>query len=253
MEWRVIEQGFHHRWNFPDCYGAVDGKHVVIHAPANCGSEFFNYKGTNSIILFAVVDHNYCFSYINVGCTGRQSDGGVFQESSLFRALESGLLPHGGCLVGDDAFPLKPYLMKPFKGTLLSKEQKVFNYRLSRARRIVENAFGILVSRFRIFEKPIATLPETVDKITKACSALHNWLRTTSSSYYTPNGCFDEEDPDSGKIIPGSWRKTTNNGLPSIGSSGSNHSSRTAREKRDKFCQYFIGPGAVSWQDRMIF
>lgn len=203
MEMRVIEQGFSQRWNFPGCYGAIDGKHVVIRAPANCGSDFFNYKGTNSIILLAVVDHNYCFHYIDVGCTGRQSDGGVFQESSLFRALENGLLPHEGCLVADDAFPLKPYLMKPYKGTL-TKEQKIFNYRLSRARRIVENAFGILVSRFRIFEKPIACLPETVDKIIKACTALHNWLRTTSNTYYTPKGSFDEEDPDSGKIIQGS-------------------------------------------------
>lgn len=80
MEWRVIEQGFRQRWNFPNCYGAIDGKHVVIRAPGHCGSDFYNYKGTNSIILLAVADHNYCFRYINVGSTGRQSDGGFFNN-----------------------------------------------------------------------------------------------------------------------------------------------------------------------------
>lgn len=144
-DWKVIENEFRQRWNFPNCYGAIDGKHFNICAQANCGSAFFNYKGNNSIILLAAVDDNYCFWYINIGCYGRQSDGGVLRQSSLFRALENGFLPDGGCVVGDDAFPLKTYLLKPFSNVTLSKEQKVFNYLLSRARRIVENAFGILV------------------------------------------------------------------------------------------------------------
>lgn len=226
---------------------------MTIHAPANCGSEFFNYKGTHSIILLALVDDNYCFSYINVGCSGRQSDGGVFQQSSLFEALENGLLPDGGFIVGDDAFSLKTYLMKPYSKVTLSENQKIFNYRLSRARRIVENAFGILLSRFRIFEKPMACLPETVDKIIKASCALHNYLRSTSQNTYTPNGSLDEEDRESGQIRPGSWRNESNIPLPSIRTLGSNHSSRRARELRDRLCQYFVGEGAVPWQQRMIF
>lgn len=97
------------------------------------------------------MDHDYCFRYVNVGCNGKQSDGGVFQQSSLFEALENNLLPSGRLLVGDDAFPLKRNLIKPYSKFKLSKEHKLFNYRLSRARRIVENPFGILASRFRIF------------------------------------------------------------------------------------------------------
>lgn len=252
-EWNVIEKGFRLKWNFPKCYGAIDGKHVMIRAPANCGSEFFNYKGTNSIILLAVADDDYCFRYINVGCPGRQSDGGVFQQSSLSEALENGLLPEGGFIVGDDAFPLKTYLMKPYSKVALSEEQKIFNYRLSRARRIVENAFGILVSRFRIFEKPIACLPESIDKIIKACCAIHNYLRMTSHNTYTPNGSLDEEDTEIGQIRLGSWRNDTNTPFPTIRNLGSNHSSRLARELRDGICQYFMGEGAVPWQRRMIF
>jgi hypothetical protein len=59
-EWAPIENGFRMRWNFPGCHGAIDGKHVLIQAPPHCGSEFWNYKGANSIILMAIVDHD-CF------------------------------------------------------------------------------------------------------------------------------------------------------------------------------------------------
>ncbi|KAB0805346.1 hypothetical protein PPYR_02316 [Photinus pyralis] len=144
--------------------------------------------------MMAVVDYNYCFTYINIGCNGRQSDGGVFLNSLLCDALENDLLPADGFIVGDDAFPLKKYLMKPYSRISLTKGQKIFNYRLSRARRIVENAFGILVSRFRVFEKPMSCLPSTVDKIIRTCCALHNWLRITSASNYMPRGSIDEED-----------------------------------------------------------
>ena len=123
---------------------------------------FFNYKGQHRVVLMAVADYSYCFTYIYVGCNGIVSDGGVFQNCSLYPALENGLLPEGYCLVGDDAFPLKTYLIKPYNSVPLTKEEKIFNYRLSRARRIVENIFGILVSRFRIFEKKVACKLSTV-------------------------------------------------------------------------------------------
>jgi len=70
------------------CCGAIDGKHVIIKAPPESGSLYYNYKESNSIVLMAVVDHKYCFSYIDVGCNGRVSDGGVFRNCSLYQALE---------------------------------------------------------------------------------------------------------------------------------------------------------------------
>lgn len=79
-----IERCFHSRWYFPGVYGAIDVKHVMIRAPPDCGSDFFNYKESNSIILLAVVDDDYCFTYINIGANGRCSDGGVLQKTVLF-------------------------------------------------------------------------------------------------------------------------------------------------------------------------
>lgn len=253
QEWNAIENGFNNRWNFPGCYGSIDGKHVTMQAPPNCGSEFWNYKGTNSIVLLAIVDHDYCFRYISVGAGGRNSDGGIFRDSQIYEKLENGLLPSDGFIVGDDAFPLKPYLLKPYSHKPLEAKQKIFNYRLSRARRIVENAFGILASRFRIFQRPIMTSVEVTEKIVRTACALHNYLRITNANAYLPQGTTDIEDIDAGVIIPGSWRREVSN-LAMVGNNNvGNRSSRQARELRDRYADYFAGSGAVPWQNRMVF
>lgn len=122
--WRDIESGFADKWNLPNCYGALDGKHIEIRAPPKCGSTFYNYKKSNSIILMALVDDDYCFRYTDIGCNGSVSDGRGVQRCSLLPRLQNNMLPNGGFIVGDDAFPLKPFLMKPYSGMNLSYEEK---------------------------------------------------------------------------------------------------------------------------------
>lgn len=249
-EWAKIENGFRKRWNFPLCYGAIDGKHIQIIAPGNSGSMYFNYKKVFSIVLMALVDDDYCFRYVDVGACGMASDGSVFKNCSIYNKLENNLLPEGGVIVADAAFPLKTYIMKPYPGDNLTQEQKVYNYRLSRARRIVENAFGILVSRFRVFQKPIATNVETVDKIVLAACALHNWMRKENRNYLISSD-VDREDIDAGTTYHGSWRTETA-GLERLCQQGSNHSSMSAMARRDAFKTYFNNDGAVPWQSKMI-
>ncbi|KAL7406674.1 hypothetical protein ABVT39_024408 [Epinephelus coioides] len=84
-DWRSIAEGFQHRWGFPNRLGSIDGKHVVIRAPGNSRSLFYNYKGTYSIVPLAVVDVEYCFRVVAVGGYGRTSDGGVLANSTFGR------------------------------------------------------------------------------------------------------------------------------------------------------------------------
>lgn len=236
------------------CCGAIDGKHVIIKAPPESGSLYYNYKESNSIVLMAVVDRKYCFSYIDVGCNGRVSDGGVFRNCSLYQALEDGMLPEGHVLVGDNAFPLKEYLLKPFPGNQLTLKQKIFNYRLSRARRIVENAFGIMAARFRVFEKPFPYSPEKVILIVKACCALHNWLKETKLQYRQFEYTVDSENFDTGAIVRGNWRDESEpNGFESLKNSLANHSTRRSQDLRERYADYFVAEGSVPWQTRMVY
>lgn len=107
-EWRVIELGFNTRWNFPGCVGVIDGKHMNTQASPNSGSDFLNYKSNVSIILLGVVDHDYCFHYIDFGSKERASDGDVFCNRSLKHAVENNSLslPDDTIFVADNAFPL---------------------------------------------------------------------------------------------------------------------------------------------------
>ena len=87
-EWKSIEYEFQTRWNFPHCIGALDGKHVVMQAPARAGSMFFNYKKTHSIVLMAICNANYQFPMVDIGDSGRNSDGGVFSYSKMGESIK---------------------------------------------------------------------------------------------------------------------------------------------------------------------
>jgi hypothetical protein len=66
-EWLEIAHDFERKWNFPHVIGALDGKHVMLQAPVNSGTEYYNYKHFFSIVLMALVEADYCFRYVDVG------------------------------------------------------------------------------------------------------------------------------------------------------------------------------------------
>ena len=130
-----------------------ESKHIVIRCPSKSGSEFYNYKKDYSVILLVTVDANYKFIYINVGTNGRVNDVLVFSKSTFNEVLQTNTLnlPTEVVFVGDDAFPLRKNIMEPYSMTRpLTIKERIFNYRLSRVRRVSENAFGIMLSRFRV-------------------------------------------------------------------------------------------------------
>ena len=129
QDWIEIETGFRLRWNFPNCCGVVDGKHIAVRQPPGSGSQFFNYKNYFSIVLMAVVDAGYRFTMVDVGNYGSNSDTGIWKNSIIGRRHinddlglpkckmlpgypEAGLIPH--CFVGDEAFGLAPNMMRPY-------------------------------------------------------------------------------------------------------------------------------------------
>ncbi|KYN10272.1 Putative nuclease HARBI1 [Trachymyrmex cornetzi] len=241
QKWKSIAQDFNDLWDFPHCIGAIDGKHVTIQCPNNAGSNFYNYKNSHSIVLLAICDAHYNFLFVDIGAYGRRSNGGVFKESIFGQKFEANtmkvpkeeciyaggpLLPY--CLVRDEAFPLKPYLLRPYprgdKKTL-NADRHVYNYRLSRARWIIENVFRILASQWRIYRKPII------------------------ASVNTTSDLLDKETTD-GVHILSSWKTIIENGcaFTDVFNCGTHNSTRQAIRIGELFCQYFNNEGAVPWQ-----
>ena len=143
-----------------------------------------------SMLLLALVDAEYKFLWVNVGSSGCSSDAQIFNYIKLKRRIENdtlGLSPpeplgNGGpilhyFLLEDDAFALMPWLVKPYRRQL-TREERIPNYRISRDRRVVQNAFGILVSRFRILLTTMEQRPKVVSDIVLTCVVLHNMRKT---------------------------------------------------------------------------
>lgn len=245
-----IEREFYERWNFPNVLGCLDGKHIRLKCPDKSGSLYYNYKDFFSVVLFALVDAKYKFIAIDVGSFGREGDAGIFMKTKLGKAIKNQLFdtPEPKCLpgtnlsvphvfLGDEAFPLLSNLMKPYARPAASEDQTktIFNYRLSRARRLVENAFGILAQRFRIFYTPIQMKTSTVEYVITSACIIHNLL--TDEQPISPSSDLPISELDS--------YSNTND------SSDTNNQSQLLI--RDTFKLYFSSAmGHVPWQNRIL-
>ena len=141
-----LADAFEMLWNFPYCVGAIDGKHVCIRCPQSSNSsdsQFYNYKPHFPVHLQAIVDAKYKQITVDIGAYRRQIDSGVCTESNVFCHLEAGsfnlppsrqiprtniTLPY--VLVGDQGYPLKEYLMRPYPtdNGRVSRQKETFNY-----------------------------------------------------------------------------------------------------------------------------
>ena len=261
QEWLKIADRYERKWNFPNCVGAMDGKHVIIKAPAHSGSLYFNYKGTFSIVLMAVVDADYRFILVDIGAYGSNADGGIFANSIfgdqfLERRLdvpdaapilgypEAGLMPF--VLLGDEAFPLRIDLMRPYPGRgymLLPENEDTFNYRLSRGRHVSENVFGIMVVRWGVFQGRINLAPENAQKVVMAAVVLHNYLTKDGEDLEATTRRL--QDPTRPIINP------EERGLQDLRIQRGKRYERAAKMCGSKFAQYFTSEqGRTGYQDR---
>lgn len=238
--WRKSEIGFKERWNFPNCIGSIDGKHVEIKCPNKSGTSYFCYKNYFSIVLLAIVDPYYNFTIVDIGSYGRHSYSAIFENSLFYREFVDNKtiltpkplpgtdtpVPH--VFVGDEGFKLQTYLMRPFprKAIVENLEKKNYNKRHCRARRVVENAFGILTQKWRVFFRPIECDVETAVHVIKAACCLHNFIRTTA------NGPTDERESTEDIINQTSNAFSTSTRLRE-------RSSDMAQAVRNHFVHYF--------------
>lgn len=251
--WIKIEEDFRILWNFPNCIGAIDGKHVNIRAPWNSGSLYYNYKKFFSTVLLAVADAKYKFIIVDIGAYGRNHDSGILSSSKFGQLLQNNMIsipPNKNLpgmtntvpyvFVGDEAFPLSEHIMRPYPGSELlnNSQKKIYNYRLSRARRIVESAFGILQQKFEVFQKRIRMQPKYLDTMILACTCLHNYIMEdfVSEDIAVPNNSILQ-----------------NYSVDSQNMDITGNQNVDAMEIREIFKSYFNSEhGAVSWQNEKI-
>ncbi len=147
-EWRAIVPEFQHLLAFPNGLGAMDGKHVFIEAPPSSGSLYYNYKGTFSIVLLAVVDARYRFRVVDIGAYGRNNDGGTLAASAFGSALRQSTLRI------PEEIHFYIFVFPMFEEWY---------------------TFGILAAQWRIYHRVLGVSPEVAEKIVKAtCSKFDN-------------------------------------------------------------------------------
>lgn len=244
------EKVFRERWNFPNVVGCLDGKHVRVRCPKKTGSLYYNYKNYFSVILFALTDANCKFLAIDVGSFGREGDAGIFQKSSIGQSIREKhfnvpgpkLLPNTNIemphvFLGDEAFPLLDNLLKPYRraDASVDKTKAIFNYRLSRARRLVENSFGILINRFRIFLTTIDLSTSTLENTVTSACIIHNLL-------------LDERPIDTTELSMPEEQHV----LENLVDDEQLDDMTDATGIRNLFKDYFNGAGAIHWQNNML-
>jgi hypothetical protein len=165
---------------------------------------------------------------------------------SLFHPDSNVPIPY--FFAGDDAFPLETSVMKPFAQRGLSEERRIFNYRLSRGRRVGENVFGILSNRFRMYSTVLSIKPDNAVKVIHATLALHNFLTAKVPNRYIPKGSVDSDD-QLGRTRDGSWRiDDVASNLAAFPNSRKGRPAVKAEEMREILCEHFNGAGQVPWQ-----
>lgn len=232
---------FGQKWGFPNCVGALDGKHIRIKRPKNSHNMYRNYKGFYSINMLTVTDANYKFVVVDIGGYGKDSDGGMFSASALSEQLESKSfnlpptqkLPNSDIeapyvIIADEGLPLRVYLLRPFPRNQLVEggEKDNFNYRLARARMVVECSYGSLLTKFNILTFPIATDVNNIIHIVKAMTLLHNIIRDREGITEEDASTFINQQRDP-KTAMGTSKKN-------------NSAKKRAKTIRQLFSSYFV-------------
>lgn len=205
----------------------------------------------------ALVNAKGEFIFVDVGKNGRLSDGGVIEYTRFYEKLKNNALnlpdnvenEYGlnSIFIGDEAFALHKHILKPFPQRDLTYNRRIFNYRLSRGRNIVENSFGLIASIFRILHTAISVRPEKINYIVLAICVLHNYL-LKKSSRYASGTAYDKDRTELLEIN----RCQNECDLTALSLNNNRNVCLEAKENREKYLEYFNGVGKVDFQDDML-
>ncbi|KAJ8910962.1 hypothetical protein NQ315_003655 [Exocentrus adspersus] len=184
--------------SFPNVFGCIDGTHIAIPGPDGDNS-YYNRKGYHSIQVQAICNAKLKFINVYSGWPGSVHDARVWQASKICQMLEddprSLLLPNT-YLLGNSAYPLKRYLIVPFKDNgHLRRRQREFNKKLSSTRVVIEQAFGRLKGLYRRLKYLNVLKLANVKYIIIAACVLHNIGIDDNLEYY-PEDHDDDDDDD---------------------------------------------------------
>lgn len=158
--------------------GAVDGLLVHIHLPPGTKNarKYQCYKSYYAMNMQAVAGPNGEYLYVNIGHAGATGDGCAIRGSKFWKMNERNVFKHtdGYHWIGDNAYSLMPWLMCPYADAALGSQQDVYNLTLSKARQVIERAFGMTIQRFRILAAPLTYSIAQCVKVAKLCCTLHN-------------------------------------------------------------------------------
>ncbi|KAF7236768.1 Protein ANTAGONIST OF LIKE HETEROCHROMATIN PROTEIN 1, partial [Varanus komodoensis] len=188
----------------PQLAGALGSLHVPIRAPNENAAGYYNRHGWHSVVLQAAVDSRGCFWDINIGCPGRVTDTQVLCASELYQRAQEGELFPGGSqdiggvqvpvyLLGGGSYPFLPWLMRPYRGGILTPTQQRFNEYTAAARTVVGVAFGRLRGRWRCLTKRNDTDVSFLPTLISACCTLHNVCEARGDAFPP---CWMEEEED---------------------------------------------------------
>jgi DDE superfamily endonuclease len=162
-----------------NCVSVVDGYHLEIITPTrkevqNVRSFFSGHYQTYGVNVQASCDHHCRFTFLGVAGPGVMGDREAIYEVSLGKKINA--LPHIYCVIGDCAYTPTEHLVPIYRGanaTLPRNDN--FNFYASQLRIRIEMAFGLLVKKWSILQRPLSIKMKHLSKLIVAIAQLHNF------------------------------------------------------------------------------
>jgi hypothetical protein len=192
---KIIHSGFRDIGGFNNVIGAIDGTHIILGiAPLKQPEIYWNQKKKYSIQCQGIVDHRGIFIDYEIGWPGSVHDAKVYRNSFFYKNVST-LIKGWDYLLGDSAYPLSNFLIKPFINTQ-NDLQIQFNITHSLHRVVVENAFGRLKNRFCCLKELNVKKISTAVCLTECCIILHNFLEINNDNWELDDNNSDDSDDD---------------------------------------------------------